>query len=240
MTAPSPSAWLSDSVSSVTSVSRAARVVGGSAAQRSLLRNILARLGAAGDLQLRVLKAPGGARLTSRQHEIRQVWDVAVVGDAFFEQSAEAGLPRVSGIEAGGVGWPTSNLAGQPASPRATLTSVAATARAMRRIALASGARIAELSVLAPDALAVALRLRVTDPASFLQDRLSTLVRAASTNESRYDGLYIEVDDAHGMAWANAYTPLGGALYVRPSLAGCNPIKHPTPSGYVEPPCPAG
>jgi hypothetical protein len=97
----------------------------------------------------------------------------------------------------------------------------------MHRLALASGAHVVNVPVRTPDALAVALRVRVNNAARFLQDRLRGLVLGARAHETRYDGLLVEVDDARGVAWASANTPLGGEEYRNPSLSGCDPFRRP-------------
>jgi len=159
-----------------------------------------------------------------------------VIGAVFFDRSADQHLPPVLEVDAGQVGWPT--LDAGPKPPHATPASVGATRRMMRRFALASGARIAELTVSTPDGLAVALRLRVSDAARFLHSRLRTLVLSADARDARYEGLFIEVDDARGTAWADGESQLGGESYVRPSLSGCNPFPPPGPVSPTPQSCP--
>jgi hypothetical protein len=159
-----------------------------------------------------------------------------VTGGVLYERSAAQHLPPVLEVDVGQIGWPT--LDAGPRPPLATRARVVATGRAMRRLALASGARIEELTVSAPDALAVVLRLRVTDAASFLHERLRLLVLGAEAHEARYDGLFLEVDDAHGIAWADGETQLGGESYVRPSISGCNPFPPPGPATPTYERCP--
>jgi hypothetical protein len=219
----------------VTGVS-ATRIIGGSAPQRALLRTILATLVPTHVRVLRVVRLRGGVELDSPTQAVRATWEVLVTGGVFFDRSAEQSLPPVLEVDAGPVGWPTLNSG--PSPPPATPASVAATRRTMRRLALASGARIAELTVSAPDALAVVLRLRVSDAARFLQDRLRTLVLSADARETRYEALYIEVADARGIAWADGETPLGGAGYIRPSLSACNPFPPPGPASPTYQRCP--
>jgi hypothetical protein len=146
------------------------------------------------------------------------------------------GLPRVLEVDVRQSGWPTSNASGRR-PPRATTASAAATRRTMLRLAVASGARVAELAVSTPDALAVALRLQVTGAAKFLHHQLRALLLQARAYESRYEGLYVEVDDTHGTAWTSAEARLGGVSYVRPSLRGCDPFPPPGLPGSI-PPCP--
>lgn len=215
----------------------ATRIVAGTAPQRSLLRSILAALAPTHVRLLRVVRVRGGVKLQAPAQAVRAEWEVLVTGLVFFDRSAEQRLPPVLEVDVGQVGWPTLDAGRRP--PHATRASVAATRRMMRRLALVSGARVAELTVSAPDTLAVVLRLRVSDAARFLQDRLRTLVLSADTRESRYEGLFIEVDDARGIAWADGETRLGGEGYVRPSLSGCNPFPPPGPASPTYERCPA-
>jgi hypothetical protein len=83
--------------------------------------------------------------------------------------------------------------------------------------------------VTAPDAVAVALRIRVENAARFLPRQLRRLMLRAQARASAYDGLYVEVDDAQGPAWISAESRLGGDDYVRPKLAACNPFPPPGP-----------
>ena len=108
----------------------------------------------------------------------------------------------------------------------------------MLKLINATGARTTELSVFKPHALAVAIRLQVNDAATFLHYRLRSFLLQASKHQARYEGLYIEVDDAHGAAWTSAETRLGGIRQVRPTLRGCDPFPTPTPGPSQTPPCP--
>lgn len=213
----------------------ATKIIGGTAAQHSLLRAILAALPPTRVPLLRVVGVHGGVKLKAPGDAIRTTWKVAVTGVVFADRSADLHLPPVLEVDVGPVGWPTTDAGPRPG--HATPATIAATRRTMRRLARASGARVSELRVSAPDALAVVLRVRVSDAASFLEHRLKALVIAAASRDTRSEGLYIEVDDARGMAWASAETRLGGESYVRPRLSGCNPFPPPGPAPGTYPPC---
>jgi hypothetical protein len=215
------------------------RIVGGSAAERELLRQIVAKLGRTRIPELRIVPVVGGVKLQTHVTAIRPSWDALIVGGTFLGRSAQLGLPPLLEVDAGQAGWPTSN-AGSTKPPIATALSQAAARRTMLQLVDATGARPAELSILKPYALAVALRLQVDDAASFLHHRLRSFVLQASKHQARYEGQYIEVDDAHGAAWISAETRLGGIRHVRPGLRGCDPFPTPTPIGpSPTPPCPA-
>jgi hypothetical protein len=211
-------------------------IVGGLRAQRVLLRQILATLAPAQLRRLRILRVHGGVKLRASVDAVRPTWKLLVAGAAFFDRSAARHLPPVLEVDARRASWPTSNAGRRP--PPATPARVAATRRRMRRLARDSGARRFTLTISTPDAVAVSLRLRVSNAARFLDHRLRALVTHAQARESRYDGLLIEVDDRQGTAWADGETRLGGETYVRPDLAGCDPFPPPGPMPTPSP-CPS-
>jgi hypothetical protein len=216
------------------------RIVGGTSAERALVRGILASLGSSHLSKLQIVSAAGGVKLRNGDGGLRPAWEVLVVGGTYLERSAALGLPPLLEVDAGSAGWPSSNVGGaQP--KRATVASATAARAAILRAATASGARIAELSVSRPYALAVAVRLKVDDAASFLHHRLGAFVLSVRSRASRYEGSFLEVDDAHGAAWTSAESRLGGVESVRPGLRGCNPFPPPGPGppGGSIPPCPA-
>jgi hypothetical protein len=217
------------------------QIVGGTSAQRALLQQIVAAIAPTHVPKLTIVRVRGGVKLEGPQSELGDLstWAAWTVGAAFLERSITEHLPRVLEVDAGGAGAPASNANGSPLPPPATLSSVTQTEQTMRRLALASGARIDQLTVRAPDALAVILRLQASDAAKFLKHGLRRLVLAAQAGEARYDGLYIEVDDTHGSAWAQGDTLLLGESYVRHALLGCDPFPMPLPLGESYPPCPA-
>lgn len=212
-----------------------AAITGGSPAQRALLREIVATLPPYRLGRLRIAPVPGGVAVRAPVQAIRPTWKLLVAGAAFSDRSADGDLPPVVEVDARHAGWRTSNAGQRP--PRATEARVDATRRRLRHLAQDSGARRFQLTVSTPDAVAVVLRLHVARAAAFLQHRLRPLVIHAQAHQASYDGLLIEVDDRHGMAWADAETLLGGESFVRPGLAGCNPFPPPGPMPSL-PRCP--
>lgn len=211
-------------------------ITGGSDGQRTLLRKIIAALGPSHVPRLQIARVSDGVKLSARVQAPRPTWELLVTAAAFTDLSSDRHLAPVREVDALHAGWETSDA--QPRPARATAASILATRRAMRRHAHASGARLVELTVSAPDALAVALRVRVADAARFLHHRLRALVIAAEAHQRDYEGVLLEVDDAHGIAWARAETRVGGQSYVRPRLAGCAPFPPPRPAP-IQPDCPA-
>jgi hypothetical protein len=214
-------------------------IVGGTLAERTVLRQILAGFGPTHIPELRVVRVAGGVDLQEQDGAVRPTWETLVVGGAFLDRSTDLGLPRVLEVEAGQAGWPTSDAAGTRPPP-ATASSERAIRRAMLRWVARTGAHVAELSISKPEGLAVAVRLRVTDAASFLHHRLADFLLHARAYEPRLEGLYVEVDDANGPAWTSAEARFGGDESVRPSLRGCDPFPPPGPGPPSPfPACPA-
>jgi hypothetical protein len=214
------------------------RIIGGSPAQQAVLRQIVAGFGPTRVAELRVDSARGGVNLTAPTAAgFREVWETLVIGVAFFDRSAAEGLPAVVEVDTLDTGWPTNNASGAAAPLRATASTAAATRKAMLRLGAISGARSAAVTVSTPDGQAVLIRLTVANAATFMHRKLRPLVLAAWARESRDDGILIEVDDAHGSAWADGRTPCGGASNVRPALRGCDPFLAPGLPGRL-PPCP--
>jgi hypothetical protein len=85
--------------------------------------------------------------------------------------------------------------------------------------------------------------LSVSDPASFLKNRLWRLLKAYDRGRNRYEGYYIGIVDANGKAVleaGNSTRVQGGSYWVRRDLDSCSPIVHSSPGGAPQPPpCPA-
>jgi hypothetical protein len=214
-------------------------IVGGSPAERGILRQILAWIGPTGIPQLRIVPAVGGVKLQTHVEAIRPSWNALVIGGAFLQRSADLGLPPLLEVDVGQAGWPISNAPGA-GPPIATAPMELAARRTMLHLVNATeGATLRELTISKPYAVAVVLRVRVGDAASFLHHRLRAFMAAASKHQARYEGLYIEIDDADGPAWISAETRLGGISHIRPALRGCVPLPTPIPAGLTPtPPCP--
>jgi hypothetical protein len=216
-------------------------IVGGTTTQQEVLRQIVARLGPTRLPQIQIVPAAGGVKLQIPVEAIRPSWDALVIGGAFLQRSVELGLPPLREIDVSRAGWPTSNAGGiEP--PLATALQETATRRAMLHLVHAWGVTPAELSISKPFALAVALRVRVNNAASFLHYQLRSFMTDARRQEARYEGLYIEIDDNQGATWISTETRFGGDSYVRPSLRGCVPLPTPIPTPTNPnpiPPCPS-
>jgi hypothetical protein len=225
------------------------RVVGGSDAQRALIREILAGMEEThierieigepepawkpfepGDVAVTVAVRPNSGLLGG--------WAAVVVAGAFRDRSVREGLPSVVVLNTAGGGGRLDP--GGTSKPRSVERG--AVAAQIRRAAANAGTVPAELVVLEPYGIAYAMTLRVDDPARFMKERLPSLIEATDPFRDLYDGRYVEVVDATGdpIFRAGHATRLSlGGHWARADLAGCNPIIHSRPWDYDPPPCPA-
>jgi hypothetical protein len=172
------------------------------------------------------------------------------VGDAFTDRSRAANLQRVTAFLLNGEGVSSLDSEG-PIEPRGQITP-SALSEEIVSAAKESRARLAELELLHPNNYALAVKLEVDDPASFLERRAPKFLSAIHwPQDVRYDGLLIEVVDAkRKLAWSYslAVSEDGSETswgYTRPGLEGCDPIMDargpgPRPANRPPPPpCPS-
>lgn len=101
-------------------------------------------------------------------------------------------------------------------------------------------ASIVELRVAALPARAVALTVRVTDPAAFLKHRAQSLLDLLVRPSIPLLGYYLAAQDSSGqLVWATSLLPGTGSVFTVPSLDSCSPVHHSEMVGYQPPPCPA-
>ena len=74
----------------------ATRIVGGSAAERAVLRQIVAALGPTRIPELRIVPVDGGVKLKTNVRAIRPSWDALVIGGSFDERSPNSACRRCS------------------------------------------------------------------------------------------------------------------------------------------------
>jgi hypothetical protein len=231
-------------------------IVGASPKQETILREILAGLGR--DTRIRsVHVTPAGKDWDSDPDSVavdphmapgeavRGEWEVLLLADAFAHRSRSLNLQRVSALYINGES-DSSLDSGDPIEPREPVSSDTLS-REVVSGAKASGARLVDLELLHPDNDAVAVKLQVDDPASFLDRRARVFLSTVQTPDmAHYDGLFIEVVDAKGeLAWSSslAVSEDGGETswgFIRPELAGCDPIPRfgGPPTRPPRPPCP--
>jgi hypothetical protein len=101
-------------------------------------------------------------------------------------------------------------------------------------------ASVVELRVAALPARAVALTVRVSDPAAFLKHRARSLLRLLVRPSVPLLGYYLAAEDSRGrLVWATSLLPGTGSVFTIPSLDSCSPVEHSEPALYQPPPCPA-
>lgn len=106
--------------------------------------------------------------------------------------------------------------------------------------AVRAKAGVVELRVAATPARALALTVRVSDPAAFLKHRATALLDILSRPGIPLLGYYLAAEDDRGqVVWATFQLPGTGAVFTIPRLDACSPVSHSDAVGYHPPPCPA-
>ena len=228
-------------------------IVGATAAQEQLLREILA--GEAPTPIERVAISPAdpdwGATdpdaVTIRvdyavREEVRGLWEASLLAAVFASKSRDAGLPQVAALETTTSSKPllgdVGPIRGRRPVTRDQLASAISTA------AKTGKAELVDMRITKPDHLAAAVTLRVQDPASFLKHRLRRFLESVpSPARTEYDGLYIcvvDAKDSHAWSLGRTATPSqwGGASSVRPDLEGCDPLVQIGTPLFAKPPPP--
>jgi hypothetical protein len=107
-------------------------------------------------------------------------------------------------------------------------------------LATTAGAKIAEFRTIATPARAMAITLRVRDPAAFLKHRTLPLLDLLTQPLVPLLGFYLGVEDASGrLVWATSRLPNTGGVFTIPRLDACSPVTHSEALGYQPLPCPA-
>jgi hypothetical protein len=230
-------------------------VSGGTPEQRALVRSIVEGLAPTELEHVRILAPdPAGTPLGIDAAELsvtphhrergssRAYWEELLIAGAFRDRSAEEGLMKVIWVE-GVQGGALIDLRGRkptsPARPASTAerTSIARMVSARARRARAT---VEQLDVVSPHGPAVVLIVRVDDAAAFLRHRFLPMVEGWWV-ANRLEGSYVLVRDRDGSVvqeTMHASRLLASSYYVRPDLAGCDPIVHFSPV-REPPPCPA-
>jgi hypothetical protein len=113
---------------------------------------------------------------------------------------------------------------------RQRLTAAAARAKA----------NVVELRVAATPARAIALTVRVADPAAFLKERAKSLLDDFGHPGIPLLGYYLAAENEQGkVVRATFHLPGTGAVFAIPRLDACSPVSHSDAVGYQPPPCPA-
>jgi hypothetical protein len=106
--------------------------------------------------------------------------------------------------------------------------------------ATVAGAKVVEFRTIATPARAMAITLRVGDPAAFLRHRTLPLLQLLTEPRVPLLGFYLGVEDRSGrLVWATSRLPGTGGVFTIPRLDACSPVTHSDAVGYQPPPCPA-
>jgi hypothetical protein len=225
------------------------KIVGATPEQETVLRKILAGLGAETRIRSVVIR-PDGDGVAIDPHveagdSVRGQWEVWLLADAFGDRSRELHLQPVTALYVNGED--NSSLSFDSVEPRDPITAEALADKVYAG-AKKSEASVDGLQLLNPNNPAVAVRLEADDPASFIEQRADIFLRIVQTPDvAAYDGLFVELVDADGeLAWSysHAVSEEGEAAlwgYIRPDLYGCDArsfrgqVDKPPPP---PPPCP--
>jgi hypothetical protein len=237
-----------DNSASVSPEDVTTKIVGATPKQETVLREILAGLGAETRIGSVVIR-PDGDGVSIDPHveagePVRGEWELWLLANAFSDRSRELDLQQVTALYVNGEGSSTLDSL-DPVVPRDPITAEALEEK-VHAAARKSDASIDRLQLLDPNNPAVVVRLQVDDPASFIEQRADIFLSTVQTPDvTKYDGLFIELVDADGeLAWSYSHAvsedgeeALWG--YIRPELTGCDsrsfggPMDKPPP-----PPCP--
>lgn len=233
------------------------KIVGATPKQREILFDALAGIG---DTKIDVIEvtpaekgwvdnpdAVGlGFSAGKGELDMRSEWQSWLVGQALAVRSSQLGLPVVAYLGGRGIGQSSVGKA-SPGTPTNTATD-GDIKRIVRRIEAAARdakAKVAEIQILEPLGLAVAITIRVSDPPQFLDKRAEGFLEALGGPPDwpvRHSHYLRFVDDKGDRIMEIAGAPLGGggsgASWVRPDLVGCYDPAMSRPTGWKPPPCP--
>jgi hypothetical protein len=164
--------------------------------------------------------------------DMRFSWEAFLIGDALSERSRELSLPPVAYVSIPG----ERSVLGHPPEHRGTEEAVTAFVTRLEKAAARAGVKVREIEVLRPLGLAVAVTVEVPDPANFLDQRAIDFFDRLGEEPGDMDLRFV---DSKGSRISESWhAGSGGAVSVRPDLAGCSPYLVSQPTTYDSPPCP--
>jgi len=220
-------------------------IVGGSPVQRELARTIALRVG--GVTIGRVVFRRGGAELVvvskpvPNSLTLRADWEAQLYAGTYLALAQRCPRAKVGAVvaahsEGPADRWPAYDLWSK--LPRAR--AVAALAARLDQAATTRGAQVVGLKIATAPARAIAVTLRVHDPAAFLKHRGASFLELLSTPHIRLLGYYVGLEDAGGhLVWATSRLPNEGSVFATRRLDACSPVWHSEPVGAKQLPCPA-
>jgi hypothetical protein len=234
----------------VSSSNVTAKIVGATPKQEEILRDALSGVGderidtitvekpepgwgsSPDDVALSISPRPKGAAPS-----MRASWDAWLVANAFAVRSRELGLPSVAYMaypgEASAIGEAAYEMA-----RRGTKKKVDAFIRRIEVESKSAGAQVQEIEVLKPLDYALAITLRVSDPAEFLEHRAPKLFERLGEPPGDFDLRFV---DSEGKGISENWHALStGSVWVRRDLDGCSPYVVSRSVRYKPPPCPSG
>jgi hypothetical protein len=174
---------------------------------------------------------------------VRRRWDEWIVAGAFSRRLQAAGLSAVvDGSDRAGGFTARPKLPRQPDPRPLSRREEAAVVKGIRSAARRSGGAVVRVEVHRPYGAAVALTLSAEDSASFLKNRLRSLIGRLGVHRVRLEGIYVAVLDERrrlALEWGAWTRNPAGTYWVRRDLANCSPIRQSEPPGAEPaPPCP--
>ena len=232
-------------------------IAGGTAAQRRLARLVTLRVGGVTlrrvvffrspsrvfrpwhvhGSELEVLSSPGLAHGLLLRSEWEQELYVGTYL-ALAERDPNAAVAAVATAESAAPADRAAVYDGSGKPP--TAAAVARQIGLLLNAAEKRGAQVVEARTISLPARAIAITLKVSDPAAFLKHRAAPFLALLYRPRIPLLGFYVGVEDASGrVVWATSRLPNEGSVYAIPRLDACSPVSHSEPVGAPQQPCPA-
>jgi hypothetical protein len=180
------------------------------------------------------------------EQDMYSLWQSELIAHVLAVRSSELDLPVVA--YAGGLGGGTSAVgkASESKPPAPTDDDLKQMVGKVEKAAQQAGAEVDEVRILEPRGVAIAVTLRVSDPAEFLDRRFPEFLSAFGGPPNGPEGRnqYVKVVDAKRkpiveLAGAQVGDGGTGSGWVRPDLIGCYYPAMSRPTRWEPPPCPA-
>jgi hypothetical protein len=214
-------------------------VEGATAEQRALLERLVADMP---NTRLEALRLepldPGLALIATRPAEldVREEWETRLLGVAFRDRAAAAGLPPVLCAGHLQMRAPLDSSVAKPPLAPADLQQIE---DRFRRAVDAADARVASVEIFVAAGHAIAATIEVDEPHSFLRYRARPLFHALAFVFARLTGDYVEVRDREPeRVCVRACYGNGCIRGARGDLACCDPFYRQLSLGPPRPLCP--
>jgi hypothetical protein len=235
----------------------AVAIVGGTAAQRRLARLVALRVGGVTLRRVVFFRSPSpvfrpwhvhGSELEVLSSPelahgllLRSEWEQELfIGTylALAERDPKAAVAAVATADSAAPADRAAVYDGSGKPP--TAAAVARQIGLLLNAAGQRGAQVVEARTISLPTRAIAITLKVSDPAAFLKHRAASFLALLYRPRIPLLGYYVGVEDGSGrVVWATSRLPNEGAVYAIPRLDACSPVSHSEPVGATQPPCPA-